>query len=145
MEKSKIEGTEIVNARELVSRFFKGSEQEKALIIAGDLKKLADSIVEQKGVSKHQIRKYYHSLLEVSKEVELSGESLEGKLLKVALLKSYISYDSNRSQNRIKNKNFISFVQAVVDEILKRKNKESLELATILFEALVGYTASLKK
>ncbi len=135
---------EDINVKDLVHRFFEGNDVERALIIAGKLENLAENIKNQGGISKHQIRKYYHSLLEITQEVKVS-QKLEDKLIKVALLKAYLSYDSKRSQNKINNRLFINFVNSLVSEILKRKDEKTLELAKTLFEALVGYTANLKK
>ncbi len=135
---------EDINVKDLVHRFFEGNDVERALIVAGKLENLAENIKNQGGISKHQIRKYYHSLLEITQEVKVS-QKLEDKLIKVALLKAYLSYDSKRSQNKINNRLFINFVNSLVSEILKRKDEKTLELAKTLFEALVGYTANLKK
>ena len=124
----------------LVKDFLNGSYQTKAEIIREKLQKEIVEAMKNEGKnkpSKHQIRRYYHYLLEISE-----GFS-ESAAMKIALAKAYINYDANR--NQIKSRYFKAFIEEIVDSILSEKDSKKilskLKDCLVLFEALVGYTA----
>ncbi|MEO2069682.1 MAG: type III-A CRISPR-associated protein Csm2 [Desulfurobacteriaceae bacterium] len=130
--------------KDLLEKYFKGNSVEKATILGNEFFEFVQKLKKEK-VSKHQIRKHYHYLLEILEKIEADDDRERAFLLnlpKIAMAKVYINYDASRN---MKSKLFKEFVEKLVDKVVNTKSLQTFKDAVFIFEALVGYTADLRR
>ena len=96
-----------------------------------ELKKIKQELSE---TSKHQIRKYYHRLLDI--KGEMVGNDIKRFYPKIAMTSAFASYDKSRGNI---GQAFKKFLTDLTKEAVKGDKNTFLELMT-LFEAVVAYS-----